>query len=284
MFTSGRVAAEEGTVDGSVKGEDIGGGTSVLEVTEQLEKTASSQGFQAEVSRLMGLIINSLYSNRDVFLRELISNGSDALDKIRFESLTDKSALEGGQDLGIWIRPDAENNLLHIIDSGVGMTKDDLVNNLGTIAKSGTKEFLDKIEGGGDASSLIGQFGVGFYSAFLVADEVIVTSKNNNDDQYVWTSDAQSSFKVGKDPRGNTLGRGTQITLRLKEDASEYLNEENLRELVKKYSEFIIFPIHLYVKEETARQVPIEKEADAEEEDDVEDVEVCTTGDWFCLY
>ncbi|CAH2216914.1 jg137, partial [Pararge aegeria aegeria] len=163
-----------------------------------------------------------------IFLRELISNGSDALDKIRLLSLTDSEALAGNPDLSIRIKADPERRLLHIIDSGVGMTRADLVNNLGTIAKSGTADFLARMQDPGRASGaqetndMIGQFGVGFYSAFLIADRVTVVSKHNDDAQHVWESDA-SAFSVAPDPRGDTLGRGTHITLHLKEEAADFL-------------------------------------------------------------
>lgn len=166
---------------------------------------------------MMKLIINSLYKNKEIFLRELISNASDALDKIRFLSLTDKSVLGDKEELTIRIKVDAADRMIHITDTGIGMTKDELIKYLGTIAKSDTSEFFNKMqdvqkEGAGDASmnDLIGQFGVGFYSSFLVADKVVVTSKNNADDQYIWESDS-TSFNVFKDPRGNTLGRGTTV-------------------------------------------------------------------------
>jgi heat shock protein beta len=167
---------------------------------------------------MMKLIINSLYKNKEIFLRELISNASDALDKIRFLALTDRGILGDKEELTIRIKVDKDNRMLHITDTGIGMTKSDLVQFLGTIAKSDTSEFLNKVqqvqkEGteGASMSDLIGQFGVGFYSSFLVADKVIVTSKNNADDQYIWESDS-SAFNVMKDPRGNTLGRGTTVT------------------------------------------------------------------------
>merc|ERR1712003_442046 len=216
--------------------------------------------FQAEVNRLMDIIINSLYTDKQVFLRELISNAADALEKARFHSVQDESYLGDVKDVEVKIEHDPDAKTLTIIDTGIGMSKADLINNLGTVAKSGTTNFLEAMAEGGDAN-LIGQFGVGFYSAFLVADRVSVTSKCNDDPvQHVWEYSADASFTVVDDPRGNTLGRGSRVTLHLKEDAHDYLSEDKLKEAAKKYSQFIQFPIYVKVKKEV--------DADTEEDDD----------------
>lgn len=222
--------------------------------------------FQAEVSRLMDIIINSLYSNRDVFLRELISNASDALDKLRFLALSNPKRIEndGASDLDVKIRADRDNKRLQIIDTGVGMTRDDLIKNLGTIAKSGTSAFLKKAAEAKDGSNLIGQFGVGFYSAYLVADRVTVTTKHDEDTQYVWESGAEQTFTIHEDKDGEPLGRGTMLTLHMKDDALDYLDENKLKELIKKYSQFINFPIYL----ETIEKVEVEVKEDDETADE----------------
>jgi len=241
-------------------------GLSVSEV-KQLRDSAEKHAFQAEVNRMMKLIINSLYKNKEVFLRELISNASDALDKLRLLSLTDKSILDATEELTIKIKADKENKVLHITDTGIGMTKADLINNLGTIAKSGTSEFLGKLQdaaSAGEMSDLIGQFGVGFYSAFLVADKVVVTSKNNDGSQHIWESDAES-FSVVEDPRGPTLKRGTQISLYLKEEAHDFLEQDTVRDLIKKYSQFINFNIYLWGSSTQTVEEPIEDDEDEEE-------------------
>merc|ERR1712093_876968 len=225
--------------------------------------------FQAEVTRLMDIIINSLYSNKEIFLREIISNASDALDKIRFLSVTDKDALGEGDTakLEMRIAADKAKDTLSITDRGIGMTKQDLINNLGTIAKSGTSSFLEKLKEGGDIN-LIGQFGVGFYSVYLVADKVTVRTKHNDDKQYIWESTADSSFTIKEDPAGDTLGRGSAITLHLKDDCKEFTEPDKIKDLVKKYSEFISFPIYLKETKTVEKEVPVEEEEKKEEKKD----------------
>ncbi|CAH9097003.1 unnamed protein product [Cuscuta epithymum] len=232
-----------------------------------LRANAEKFEFQAEVSRLMDILINSLYSNKDIFLRELISNASDALDKIRFLSLTDKDILGEGDDakLEIQIKLDKEKKILSIRDRGIGMTKEDLIKNLGTIAKSGTSAFVEKMQKSGDLN-LIGQFGVGFYSVYLVADYVEVISKHNDDKQYVWESKADGAFAISEDVWNDPLGRGTEIRLHLRDEAGEYLDQHKLKDLVKKYSEFINFPINLWASREVEKEVQ-EDEDDADEEE-----------------
>jgi len=252
------------TLLSSVLGQDFEGATVAKE----------KHGYQSDVSRLRNIVINSLYSHREVFLRELISNANDAIEKLRLSALTNKQVWDGTSPLNVSIKAvkdeDGKGGRLIISDTGIGMTPDELTRNLGTLAKSGTSEFLAKAENsdGVGSSNLIGAFGLGFYSSFLVADKVYVASiapkspSNPSPEQHVFSSDADSSeFEVFKDPRGNTLQRGTEITLVLKNDALEYLDTTKLAELITKHSSFsTAFPIYLWT--EKTVEVP---------EDDVEE-------------
>ena len=253
------------------------------------EKPAAAEGetfeYQAEVNRLLDLIVNSLYSNRDVFLRELVSNASDALDKLRFLSVSDPSMLDGQGDMKIQIKGDPVAKTLTIEDTGIGMTREDLVSSLGTIARSGTAKFMELLQSQSEGENLIGKFGVGFYSAFLVADKITVTTKNNADDKtWTWESEInQSSYSIreGGDDAG-TLKRGTRIVLHLKEGAEEFAEDTKLTDLVKTYSEFISFPIEVFAKKSVPKEVEdVDATAKATEEYNKRKIAAEATGEEF---
>ncbi len=205
-----------------------------------------TMGFQAEVRQLLSLMIHSLYSNKEIFLRELISNASDAADKLRFEALATPDLLKEDPDLGIRIEYDGAAKTIAVIDNGIGMSRDELISNLGTIAKSGTAEFLEQMTGDEqNDAQLIGQFGVGFYSAFIVADKVAVATRRAglpSDQGVLWKSDGQGEFSIESADLGE---RGTRVTLHLKDAESEFSDAERLETLIRKYSDHIAFPVLL---------------------------------------
>ena len=221
--------------------------------TKDATTTATSHQFQAEVAKLLHLMVHSVYSDRDVFLRELISNAADALDKLRYEAIAHPAFLEGQPDLTITITPDKENKTLTITDTGIGMTEQELIDNLGTIAKSGTQAFVEQVKASQGDVHLIGQFGIGFYSGFIVASKVDVISRRAGSDKaYQWSSDGSGSFTVT--PVENAP-RGTSIILHLKDDALEFLEDWKIESVVRTYSDHIAHPIMLAVGNETAKQI-----------------------------
>lgn len=241
---------------------------------EESSNKGTPIGFETDVKKMLDILINSLYTDHKIFLREIISNASDALDKIRFLYLTNpkdpKNDAGEAPTMDIRLRVDRDKRLFILRDGGVGMTKEELQKNLGSLGTSGTKKFLEKMKDNQD-SNLIGQFGVGFYSVFLVSDRVRVASKSDDSDkQYVWESTGDGTFYIYEDPRGNTLGRGTELELELKKDADMFLELDKIKDIIHRYSEFIHFPI--YIETIKVEKVPKKKDetADAKPEDEAE--------------
>jgi molecular chaperone HtpG len=217
-----------------------------------------SHQFQAEVAELLSLMVHSVYSETDVFLRELISNASDALDKLRYEAISNPALLAGADKLAIQLKPDATAKTLTIADTGIGMDRQELLDNLGTVARSGTKAFLKGLQDAKDGLGLIGQFGVGFYSAFMVADRIVVTSRRaGTSETWVWTSSGGAGFELAPatEEQAARVPRGTEIVLHLKDDAARYLQAYELERVIHTYSEHILFPIELVDDKGEARQV-----------------------------
>lgn len=221
-------------------------------------KTEEAQPFLAEVSRLLHLMVNAVYSDREIFLRELVSNASDACDKLRYEAIANPDLLGSDERLRITIRADKAAGTLTVTDNGIGMGRQELAENLGTIARSGTRAFLDSLQQAEDGNGLIGQFGVGFYSAFMVADEIEVTSRRAGSDQaWIWSADGLSGFTIAEaEPQDGRLpARGTSVKLTLKSDARIFLERDEIERIVRAYSDHILFPIELELPGEAAGQI-----------------------------
>lgn len=227
-------------------------------MTETATAAPESQPFQAEVAELLNLMVHSVYSETEIFLRELISNASDACDKLRYEAISAPELITDGAPPVIRIVSDKKAGTLSVVDTGIGMDRQELIDNLGTIARSGTKSFLSRLTEAKDGAGLIGQFGVGFYAAFMVADRIVVTSRRAGSDQvFVWSSSGGSGFEiaVGSEDDAKRIARGTEIVLHLKEDAKKYLETYEIERIVRAYSDNIQFPILLVPEEGEPRQI-----------------------------
>ena len=222
------------------------------------ETVAETHPFQAEVAELLRLMVHAVYSETDIFLRELISNASDACDKLRYEAIANQALLGDGAPLAIRIKPDAEAGTLTVSDTGIGMGRQELIDNLGTIARSGTRAFLSKLAEANDGAGLIGQFGVGFYSAFMVADRIEVVSRRAGvGEAWVWHSSGSGGFDIApaSQEQAERVTRGTEVVLHLKPDAKKYLEAAEIERIVRTYSDHILFPIELVGKEGELRQI-----------------------------
>src|SRR5262245_50113127 len=226
------------------------------EVEAGKDGEAHSHSFQAEVAKLLHLMVHSVYSDRDVFLRELISNAADALDKLRYEAIARPEFSAGDADLGITITSDKQAKTLTVADNGIGMSEVELIDNLGTIAKSGTQAFMEQARTAKGDVHLIGQFGVGFYSSFMVAAKVeVISRKAGEASAFIWSSDGSGTFTVEPMAEDKAPARGTRIILHLKEDAQEFLEDWKIEQVVRAYSDHIAHPIRLAAGPETTRQI-----------------------------
>src|SRR5712691_40963 len=227
-------------------------------MTTETDTAAKTHPFQAEVAELLRLMVHAVYSETEIFLRELISNASDACDKLRYESIAKPELLADAGPLAIRIKPDAAAGTLTIADTGIGMDRQQLIDDLGTVAHSGTREFIGRLGEAKDAAGLIGQFGVGFYSAFMVADRIAVTSRRaGSDETWLWTSTGSEGFEVSpaSEDEARRVPRGTEVVLHLKEDAKRYLEAAEIERVVRTYSDHILFPIELEDADGKARQI-----------------------------
>jgi len=221
-----------------------------------IDAAVEAQPFQAEVSELLNLMVHSVYSETDIFLRELISNASDACDRLRYEAIANPALIGDGELPKIRIVPNKKNSTLAIADTGIGMDRQELIDNLGTIARSGTKSFVSRLKEAKDGAGLIGQFGVGFYSAFMVADRIVVTSRRaGTDEVWTWSSSGGSGFEIAPADGAQLAARGTEIVLHLKADAAKYLEAYEIERIVTAYSDNIQFPIELVPEEGEPRQI-----------------------------